>query len=339
MHRIPLAISTRGSRIDALHYGSIAVVDASGGVLFSVNDPHFPTYLRSSIKMLQALPVVVSGGADLFQFTPAQIAICVASHVGARYHVEVVEGMLRKMGLDERALQCGAQDPDDPTERRRLLCSDTPSSQIHNNCSGKHAGMLAACRAKGWPIDDYAAVDHPLQEWILDLVSEYSGIGRELIGIGIDGCSLPAFYMPISGAATAIARFVERGRNGGGAEERILTSVAAHPEMLNDSGGFDSELVRMTGGRILAKRGAMAMFLMGMISERHGPIGIAIKLEDGNMTPVPLVAMKVLRDLELLTPAESVALDDFSALPLRNWRGLHVGHVAANFSLALPVSY
>lgn len=337
MHRIPLAISTRGSRIDALHYGSIAVVNTEGEILYGVNDPDFPTYLRSSIKMLQALPLIMSEGMDRFMFTEREIAVTVASHVGADYHVGTVREMLEKIGLGEENLRCGPQEPDDPDERKRLLCSNTSPSQLHNNCSGKHVGMLATCLAKGWPVETYIEVDHPLQIWIHEILAEYSGISRELIGVGVDGCSLPCFYIPISGAATAVARFMERSRNDpSGPDGRIMRSVAAFPEMINDHGGFDSEVVRVTEGRMMAKRGAMAMFLIGALTEQYGPIGIAIKLEDGNMTPVPMVAMKVLRDLELLTNEEAGQLEHFETLPVFNWRGIRTGEVTPNFSLTHP---
>lgn len=336
MHRTPLAVSTRGSRIDALHYGSIAVVNADGEILYSVNDPNFPTYVRSSIKMLQALPLVISGGVERFAFTEREVAVAVASHVGADYHIQTVAGMLEKMGLSVEDLRCGSQEPDDPAERKRLLCSGMAPSQLHNNCSGKHTGMLAACMAKGWPIDDYISVDHPLQQWIHEILSNYSGVPRALIGVGIDGCSLPAFYIPISAAATAMARFMEGSRDQSSPERRIARSVAAYPEMINDHGEFDTELVRATGGRMLAKRGAMAIFLIGALTGKYGAIGIAIKLEDGNMMPVPMVAMKALRDLELLTEEEASRLEEFSALPLHNWRGIRTGEITPNFSLADP---
>ncbi len=339
MHRIPLAVSTRGSRIDALHYGSIAVVNADGEILYSANDPHFPTYLRSSIKMLQALPLIMSGGWEKFDFTDREVAVAVASHVGADYHVSTVRQMLDKLGLGEEDLRCGPQEPDDPEERKRLLCSGMPPSQLHNNCSGKHAGMLATCLMQNWPLDNYIAVDHPLQVWIHELLSEYSGISRDLIGIGVDGCSLPCFYIPISGAATAIARFMARSQTDpGGPDATVRRCVAAFPEMINDHGGFDSELVRVTAGRMVAKRGAMAMFLIGALTVQHGPIGVAIKLEDGNMTPVPMVAMKVLRELELLSDDEAGQLERFDTLPIHNWRGIRTGEVTPNFSLTQPTN-
>lgn len=369
MNRNPLAVSHRSGRIDALHYGSIAVVDTTGTVLYSVNDPHFPTYLRSSIKMIQALPVVLSGAADRFGFTEAELAICCASHAGAGYHLTTVARMLQAIGLDESALGCGVHEPDDRTERTRLVRSDHAPSQLHNNCSGKHTGMLAACLAMGWPVEGYLAIEHPLQQWILDLMAQYSGVAREQIGLGVDGCSLPAFYMPLSAAATALARFIAGARStapaaglpgeslpGEGlpvdtfpaaglpvaglpaadvcaASKRILDAVAANPEMINDHGGFDTELVRTGGGRIIAKRGAMAIFVVGIDTPTHGPIGIAVKLEDGNMAPMSVVVMRVLDALGVVEAGGSQELDRFRRIDLANWRGLDVGDIVPIFEL------
>jgi len=334
MIRTPLALTSRSSRIDALHYGSIAVVDAEGTLLFSANDPGYPTYLRSSIKMIQALPVVLSGAADRFGLTSKELAITVASHAATRDHVDVVEGMLLRLGLGEPSLGCGAHEPEDRTERNRLIRASEEPTQLHNNCSGKHAGMLATCLAKGWPLDSYLEIDHPLQEWILDLMAAYSGVPREQIGIGIDGCSLPAYYMPISGAAQIAARFVRAAHNDpSGAEARVHGAVAAHPEMINAAGGFDTELIRATGGRMIAKRGAMAIFLIGVASRQYGPLGVAVKLEDGVMTPMPTVVMQTLEALNLLEPEEIAALDSFRRLPQRNWRGIEVGEITAGVKL------
>lgn len=335
MIRNPLALTSRSSRIDALHYGSIAVVDAGGRLLFSANDPAFPTYLRSSIKMIQSLPVVLSGAAEQFGLTAKELAITVASHAATREHVETVEGMLAKIDLGEANLGCGAHEPEDRSERNRLIRADEAPSQLHNNCSGKHAGMLAVCRAQGWPVESYLDIEHPLQQWILDLMAEYSGIAREQIGIGIDGCSLPAFYMPISGAARIAARFIERSVEGPSSPDaQVRRAIASYPEMINAPGGFDTELIRVTGGRIIAKRGAMAIFLLGVESSEYGPIGIAVKLEDGVMTPMPTVVMQTLEALNLLTPEELVALDPFRSIVQRNWRGIEVGAITAGVKLS-----
>ena len=136
MVRNPLAVSHRSGRIDALHYGSIVVTDPSGSIIHSVNDPNFPTYLRSSIKMIQAIPVVASGAADRFAFNESELSICCASHVGADYHIRTVTGMLEKLGLGEPSLGCGAHEPEDRSERKRLLCSDhSPTQSEADGCA------------------------------------------------------------------------------------------------------------------------------------------------------------------------------------------------------------
>src|SRR5436305_754069 len=150
-----LALSLRAGRIEGVHRGALAITDPSGSVLFSINDPNYLCYPRSAIKMVQAIPVVESGAADRYGFTDAELAICCASHSGAGYHLSAVSSILGKIGLTESALGCGAHEPDDRTERERLVVTDSPPSQLHNNCSGKHAGMLAACLAMGWTIHDY----------------------------------------------------------------------------------------------------------------------------------------------------------------------------------------
>lgn len=309
------------------------MADPNGTILFHANDPHYPTYLRSSIKMIQAIPVVLSGAADRFGFTDAELSLCCASHAGADYHLATVQGMLAKIGLDEPALGCGAHEPSDRAELARLICSDHRPSQLHNNCSGKHAGMLAVCLAMGWPIESYLSIEHPLQQWIYDLMAEHSGLGRSAIGIGMDGCSLPAFHMPISGAATALARYMAWGNAGEPAQSRIIRAIAARPEMISEHGGFDTELIRVLGGRALAKRGAMAIFVVGISTEQYGPLGIAIKLEDGNITPMPVIVIRVLESLGILSDAEMAQLDQYRSILLKNWRGVETGGIMTDFRL------
>jgi L-asparaginase II len=194
--------------------------------------------------------------------------------------------------------------------------------------------MLASCLAKGWSLENYLALEHPLQQWNLQLISEFSGVPRDQIGTAIDGCSLPTFFLPISGMSTSLARFVAAARSGDDACARILSAVAAWPEMIYERGGFDSDLIRVLGGRCIAKRGAMAVFVVGIDTEQHGPIGITAKLEDGNITPMPVIIMRVLNLLGLLSPEESTQLERYQTLRITNWKGIDVGEMVAEFELA-----
>jgi L-asparaginase II len=330
---VPLATIYRGGRVEGIHHGAVAVTDADGRILFAVNDPDYPSYPRSSVKMIQALPVLLSGAADRFGFTESELAICVASHTGAHYHLDAVHSILEKTGLKEADLGCGAHDPEDRAELGQLICSNHKPTQIHNNCSGKHAGMLAACLAKGWPLAGYLELDHPLQQWIRNLMAEYAGMDPEQFAIGIDGCSLPTFYMPIAAMSTIVARFTAKAFNGDMAAQRIFRAVADHPQMINEFGGFDSEIVRVLNGRAIAKRGAMAVFVVGVNTEQYGAIGVTVKIEDGTMTPMPVIMMRVLEQIGAVTPEEALELQKFREITLKNWRGTTVGEIRAEFEV------
>jgi L-asparaginase II len=332
MPHSPLVTAYRGGSTDAVYYGSVAVTDSTGRLLFSYEEPNYKAFLRSSVKMFQAIPVVLSGAADRFGFSNAELSICCASHTGAGYHLEAAAGILRKIGLDPSALRCGAHEPADLAERNRLIRENEAPSQLHNNCSGKHAGMLATCLMQGWPLESYLEIDHPLQVWIHDLIAEYSGVARRDLVTAMDGCSLPTCYLPIATISTMLARFIERaGRDG--AERRILAAAAAHPEMIQEIGAFDSELTRVLAGRGIAKRGAMAIHVIGVDTERYGPIGITVKLEDGNSDSVPIAVMSVLWQLGILTASQLEELRRFETIHLANWRGIGVGDMKPTFML------
>jgi L-asparaginase II len=340
MSRVPLALSRRGERVEATHYGSVAVADAGGRLLFGIGDASLRTYIRSSNKMIQALPVIRSGAAARFGFTDEEIAVCCASHSAAGYHLDTVRRMLGKMGLETEALRCGAHEPGDRTELARLIAGGIAPTALHNNCSGKHAGMLATCLAMGWPLETYLELEHPLQQWILELMSEHSMVPVSAIGTAIDGCSLPTFYLPLHAISTALARFVANARGGDAASARVMDAVAMHPEMIYEHGGFDTELIRALGSRCIAKRGAMAVFVIGLDTLHYGPIGITVKLEDGNIAQMPPVVMRVLDQLGVLSPAERDMLAPFCRILVENCNGMRVGDVVSDFileSLVEPV--
>lgn len=330
MNTVPLAYSTRNDLVEGIHRGVVAVVDAGGTLLYSAGDPEYQTFVRSAIKMIQAVPVIQSGAADKFEFTAAELAICCASHTAAEYHVKTVRGMLEKLALTEKALACGGHLPEDTAMRNRLIRTEATPTAIYNNCSGKHTGMLAACLGYGWPIEDYLRSEHPLQEHIFELISDYSGVPKENIPTGIDGCSLPTYFMPMKNAALATARFMARAAEEGTPDARLLRVVAEHPEMVHAEGGYDTELMRALKGRCYAKRGAMGIMLVGLQTATHGPIGIALKVEDGDNKPMPVVMTALLERLGLLAREELLLLEKFRTIPLENWNKIPVGDIRAS---------
>ena len=232
----PLVEVRRGSITESRHRGHVVAVDGDGGIVARLGSPETVTYLRSSAKPFQAIPLVASGAADHFHFTEKEIAIACASHNGETIHIETVAGMLRKIGLDAGALKCGAHEPYSPEAARRLRERVEEPTVLHNNCSGKHAGMLALALHLGAPIETYDRADNEVQRQITSCVSQFSGMPVEEIAIGIDGCGVPTFGVSVRAMALMYARLVTVPADFDDATRaacrRIVSAMTKYPEMI-----------------------------------------------------------------------------------------------------------
>lgn len=352
MNPQPLLEVTRGDLVESVHYGSIAVVDANGSLLASLGDPYLPAFLRSSAKPFQALPFVERGGVEHFHFTSAELAIACASHEGSDLHVQTVRTMLKKAGLDENHLQCGAHLPGDPQAFKKLILHDQPPTPIQNNCSGKHAAMLAHAAMRGLPLDTCLDLRHPIQQDILASLADLCRIPSENIHLGIDGCSAPNFAMPLYNAALGMARLCDPRdlpAKRADACRTITSAMTSHPEMVSAAGEFDCELMRVGEGRIVCKRGAEGYQLIGLMPGMTGKespgVGIAFKVQDGdparmnlhyewNVRVRPAVTLEILRQLGVLSEAQQQALARFGPVTsIHNHRGIQTGTARPVFSL------
>ena len=314
-----LATVWRGNVPEARIRGHVAVVDAEGQVNASAGDPQATTPLRSCVKPLQALPFVRLA-ADHLGAAEAEIAIACASHQGEDEHVATVRGLLAKAGVPESALGCGPQLPSDEATARRLLASGGTPLPIHNNCSGKHAAMLATCAVMGWPLDGYLDPSHPCQQAITAAMSEAFDLDLASGPSGIDGCGLTTYGTPLAAIARAFAA-----ASSDAAFQRCADAMAAHPHLVAGTGRFDTALLGAVGARLTAKIGGAAVWAAVV---RPGGPGVAIKLESGSFDAVPVVATAVLQRLGILNADLPVALQPFARLPLRNWAGTTVGQTA-----------
>jgi L-asparaginase II len=317
-----LATTRRGAGLEAVVRGHVAVVDADGRLLGAAGDAEAPTTLRSCVKPLQALPfvrraVAAIGAGD------ADIAVACASHQGEPVHVAAVRALLARAGLDEDALSCGAQLPADEPSARHLLASGGKPERIHNNCSGKHAAMLAACRASGYSLAGYAAYDHPLQAEIRGLMSGFAGTDLGDRSHGIDGCGLPTHELPLR----AIARMFAAAATDPDVR-RCQAAMAAHPYLVAGRGRFDTAVLEAAGEAVTVKVGGAAVWVA--LLRPAGP-ALAIKLEAGDATALPAVALAALRSLGWVDRATLAGplLTPFVSVALRNWEGLEVGSTTA----------
>ncbi|GAC1345052.1 MAG: asparaginase [Candidatus Dormibacteria bacterium] len=331
MHALGAALLAevwRGPVLEAAIRGHIAVVDRQGGLVAWAGDPDVVTAARSTVKPLQAIPFVRLA-VDPLGVRAEELAVACASHQGEPRHVETVRSLLARAGVGEEALCCGPQQPYSTEAARTLVAAGQPFLRVHNNCSGKHAAMLATCRVAGWPLEGYAGPDHPMQRAVAAAWREVAGVDLAGAPSGIDGCGLPTFGLPLRRLAGA---FAQAATSPEGSFRRCQDAMAAHPFLVGGSGRFDSALLAEAGTHLTAKSGGGAIWCA--VLRPAGP-AVALKLEAGHGEQLPPVALAVLRELGI-SAAESQGLANFARPMLRNWVGEAVGETRTRVRLEHP---
>ena len=333
----------RGSIIESQHRGHLIAVDGNGATICSLGSPEMVTYLRSSGKPFQALPLVTSGAADRFGFTEKEVAISCGSHNGEPIHVETVHSMLRKIGLDETALKCGVHEPYSIDVARGLIRKQEQPTAVQNNCSGKHAAMLALAKHLGAPTETYDKQTHPVQQTIGQTVSDFSGVPVKDIAIGTDGCGVPVFGISVRAMAIMYARLISPPANASPAVragcKQIVKAMIDFPEMIGGTKDrLDTELIRAGAGRLISKIGAEGVYTVGVLPSSDWPngFGFALKVDDGDDRRArPPAVIDALRQLGVLSVNELEMLSAYSPTVITNRRGDRVGEVRAAFTLRI----
>ncbi len=336
---LPILVEVRrGAIVESRHRGVIVIAEPDGHVIAHLGNDAFITSTRSTIKPIQAIPFITSGAADHFNVDERELAAVCASHEGEPIHTETVAGMLARAGLDESALRCGAQAPYSADTAKKLEAAGQPFSQLHNNCSGKHTGMLLTAVLKELPIDDYVSAEHPVQREIVSTFARLAGVDENL-PTGIDGCSAPTFGVPLRSLAVAFARLVnpaDQDSTTAAAAHRIVAAMINHPEMVGGTKGrFDTELMRAAHGKLICKIGAEASYSIGVLPCERFPrgAGIALKIEDGSYRGLGPAVVETLAQLDVLNEEEVGQLTKYHRPLVDNRRGLNVGEVRAVFEL------
>jgi len=324
---VPLAVVTRGDATDSVHFGSAAVVDREGRLLFSAGEAHWLTTTRSALKPLQAIPFAAGGGIERFGFSQRQVAVLCASHSGEPKHVAAVADILGKIGCSADQLLCGVQPPLFYTAHAELPPADAGFTTLHHNCSGKHSGMLAYCRHCGMAVENYVAFDHPVQQAIRQSVAYFTGVDEARLVAGIDGCSAPNYAVPLSRLALAYAKLAsgEDDARYGNAPSALVAAMIAHPDMVSGDRRNDLALMRSGRGDWVTKVGAEAVQAIGVRSRGWG---IAVKVVDGNARGLHPATVSVLDQLGLLDAAQRSELSIWREPQIRNYRGTVTGRVA-----------
>jgi L-asparaginase II len=337
----PLVEVRRGSITESRHRGHIVAVDADGQIVAQLGASQLVTYLRSSSKPFQAIPLIASGAADRFDFTEKEIAIACGSHNGEAAHTETVARMLKKINLDASALKCGVHEPYSVDAARELRERDEQPTVLHNNCSGKHAGMLALALHLEAPIETYDEPSNPVQLNIARRIEQFSGVPIEDVAVGIDGCGVPTFGVTVRAMALMYARLVappadfdEATRQ---ACERIVAAMTKYPEMIGGSAErLDTVVMQSAPGGIVSKVGAEGVYTAGVLPCAEWPLGLglALKIEDGeDRRARPTVVIESLRQLGVLKHGALEAVKPYASFTIENRRGDEVGEVCASFEL------
>jgi L-asparaginase II len=321
---------TRGDLVESEHEVAACVADARGDVVFAAGDIERPVYLRSAAKPFIAAAIVASGAADRFAFDDRELAVIAASHNGEPAHVETVRGILAKIDASVADLRCGAHAPTYEPAAAALAARGEAPSALHNNCSGKHAGILALCTHLHLDRVTYRAATHPAQRSILALCARLADVPVETLSLGVDGCGIPVYATSLRRAAQSFARFatLEHVDDADAAAlARVRAAMAAQPYYVAGSGRFDTALGEATRGRVVGKAGAEGVHGDALPRER---LGLAVKVADGARRAAAPATIALLGRFGALDPGEIVALEEYARPHVFNVAGERVGAIVAS---------
>lgn len=324
---------TRGNTTESIHRGHICVIDKDKKIISHLGDPLYYTFFRSAAKPVQAMSVILSGAYKKFDISKKELALMCASHYGENQHIETLFTTLSKIGFKESDLLCGKTTSYKYSIALEHARNNKEFSERYNDCSGKHAGMLAICKMLNLSTDDYLNEDHLLQKEIKRIIAYMSEYPENKISLGVDGCSVPVFAMPLYNMAVSYINLIKEtlpDQNYSDATKTIVQAMTEYPEMIAGTDGFCTELIKAGKGRIIAKLGAEAVYC---IAFKEPECALAFKIEDGNKEVLPPVIMETLIQLDLLRVEEYQALVGFHKPLIRNTSNKVTGQCLPDFKL------
>jgi len=317
-------VVTRNNAVESRHRVHAAVVDADGRLLAGARDPELPVWWRSCAKPFQVMPLLRSGGLDALGWDAEALALACASHGGEPEHVRLAASMLASLGLEEGDLACGPHEPLALRGVRAMQQAGERPTRLHNNCSGKHAAMLARAQQLGAATAGYERPEHPVQQDCFDAVAAWTGLPRAEIGVGVDGCGVTVFRLPLANMAWSYARLVRAAAAGDLPSRRVVSAMTRHPFLVGGTDRFDTLLMQACGGNVVCKIGAEGVHTFAIVDRA---IGVALKVEDGSPRAQYPAVLALLDACGALPDPLPDALRDLVQRTVRNTRGEPVGVV------------
>ena len=321
----------RGDVVESIHRVHVAVAHATKGLITSAGNPAHVSFVRSAIKMFQVLPFVEGGGVPRFGLSSEELALCTASHGGEPFHVATARSILEKVKVTETALACGPHPPLHEPAAQALAADGVEPGRIHNNCSGKHAGMLACCVQHQWVTNGYHRPSHPMQQRVRSTLERWMHADPVHRSMATDGCGLPTFAMPLDAVAEGCARFAAAVHAGEAAPTTIFNAMVRHPEYVAGTHRLDTDLMRAADARLFAKVGAEGFYCAAVPSMQ---LGVALKVEDGARRAAEPALLAVLRAIDVISASELDRLSAYSSPQIRNTRNEIVGSLRSLIEFA-----
>jgi L-asparaginase II len=318
-------VVTRGEAVESEHQVHACVVDAHDRVVSGARNAAQRTFWRSCAKPFQVMPLLASGGFDELPWAADELVLACASHGGEPEHVNVAESMLQDIGREEGDLVCGPHDPLSSRGARLVRENGIRLSRLHNNCSGKHAAMLAFAHTSGWEMDGYERAAHPVQQAASASVARWTGVAVRELDLAVDGCGVVVYGLSLEAMARAYARLAAAYRRGDEIPRRIVDAIRSRPHLFGGTDRFDTIMLEETDGRILTKIGAEGVHCAALLD---AGLGVAVKVADGASRAQHPAVLRLLQRLGVLPDPLSPRLAEYLRRPVRNTRGERVGIVA-----------
>lgn len=333
-----LAEMTRGNWVENRHRGAICISDSSGATVASVGDVAHDIFPRSAIKSIQALALYQSGAMEKFDLSDEAVALACASHMGEAMHVDGVARALKQIDCGFDDLECGAHSPANRGARKALQETGAKPGAQHNNCSGKHTGMLAVAKALNVPTEGYSTRDHAVQKLVRQSVETVIGADLTTQKCGTDGCSIPTWAAPLNAFAQGFARMAtgdDLPESLAVASKAIFDAATKNPYLVRGTDTLDSDLMAAFSGRLMIKIGAEGVFCGAL---RDQGLGFALKIDDGNMSAAEVTVASMLWSISKPNEKELAALEKYATQKITNWRKLEVGEISATRMARLKLS-
>lgn len=328
MLKSPIKVSVqRGSNTESYHEVIGLVVNSKNTVLHSWGNIDQKIYPRSSIKPIQAISIILSGAHKKFNLSPVELAIACASHNAEEKHLNVVDNWLKRMNLNEGDLSCGGHLPFNQNVLTRLLKANLDYTQLHNNCSGKHAGMLATALALNAPTKDYLNKNHPVQLYIKKIIETLAGETIPDNCIAIDGCSMPTYYMSMQSLGLCMARFADPSDLDTDWQQAIKTlyqAMVENPFYIAGTDRYCTDMISLQNKKLIVKTGAEGVMFAAIPSLQ---LGVVVKAQDGATRASEMAMSYILKKLGML---DNIEFEKFFNVSVKNWNNISTGKIIVN---------